>query len=315
VVGLDNFETGYQFNIDQALNDASKILKIDGVELARDNFRLIEGNIRSLEDCQLGCKGIDFVLHQAALGSVPRSIKDPIHTNKANIDGFLNMLVAAKDANIKRFVYAASSSTYGDHPALPKEEDRIGSPLSPYSVTKVVNELYAGVFAKTYGFKTIGLRYFNIFGKRQTPNGAYAAVIPKWVSSILNKEEVFINGDGETSRDFCYIDNTIQMNLLAAMSDNEEATDQVYNVALNARTSLNQLYQMIEDRLIDRTKSLKKKKPTYRDFRAGDVLHSQANIDKATKLLGYAPTHTIAQGLDVAMDWYVDSLDNGENGA
>lgn len=315
VIGLDNFETGYQHNIDQALEDAKNSLEAEGLGLTLENFKLIEGDIRELEDCHSACKGIDFVLHQAALGSVPRSIENPIHTNKANIDGFLNMLVAAKDANVKRFVYAASSSTYGDHPALPKVEDRIGNPLSPYSVTKVVNELYAGVFAKTYNFKTIGLRYFNIFGKRQNPNGAYAAVIPKWVSSILNEEEVFINGDGETSRDFCYIDNTIQMNLLAAMTDNDEAVDQVYNVALNARTSLNQLYQMIEDRLIDRTKTLSKKKPTYRDFRAGDVLHSQANIDKATKLLGYAPTHVIAQGLDVAMDWYVDSLGNGEKSA
>jgi len=309
VVGLDNFETGYQYNIDQALEDAKNSLKLEGLKLASENFKLIDGDIRELDDCHLACKGIDFVLHQAALGSVPRSIEDPIHTNKANIDGYLNMLVAAKNANVKRFVYAASSSTYGDHPDLPKVEENIGNPLSPYSVTKVVNELYAGVFAKTYNFKTIGLRYFNIFGKRQDPNGAYAAVIPKWVSSILNEEEVFINGDGETSRDFCYIDNTVQMNILAAMTDNDEATDQVYNVALNARTSLNQLYQMIEDRLIDRTKTLSKKKPTYRNFRAGDVLHSQADISKAKKLLGYAPSHVIDEGLDVAMDWYVESID------
>jgi UDP-N-acetylglucosamine/UDP-N-acetylgalactosamine 4-epimerase len=308
VIGLDNFETGYQYNIDQALNDAKKTLKLDGEELVPENFKLIEGDIRRLEDCHLVCKNIDFVLHQAALGSVPRSIKDPIHTNKANIDGFLNMLVSAKEANVKRFVYAASSSTYGDHPALPKEEDRIGNPLSPYSVTKVVNELYAGVFAKTYGFKTIGLRYFNIFGKRQNSNGAYAAVIPKWVSSILKNEEVFINGDGETSRDFCYIDNTVQLNLLAAMTDNDEATDQVYNCALNARTSLNQLYQMIEERLIVRTEGLIKKSPIYRDFRAGDVRHSQADISKAANLLGYAPTHVINEGLDVAISWYVESL-------
>jgi len=308
VIGLDNFETGYQHNIDQALEDAKNSLKGEGLELTLENFKFIKGDIRELEDCHLACEGVDFILHQAALGSVPRSIENPIHTNKANIDGFLNMLVAAKDANVRRFVYAASSSTYGDHPALPKVEERIGNPLSPYSVTKVVNELYAGVFAKTYNFKTIGLRYFNIFGKRQNPNGAYAAVIPKWISSILNEEEVFINGDGETSRDFCYIDNTVQMNILAAMTNDDGATDQVYNVALNARTTLNQLYQMIEDRLIDRTKTLSKKKPTYRDFRAGDVLHSQANIDKATNLLGYAPTHVITQGLDVAMDWYVDFL-------
>lgn len=312
VIGLDNFETGYQHNIDQALEDAKYSLKEKGLELVADNFKLIEGDIRELEDCRLACRDIDFVLHQAALGSVPRSIENPIHTNKANIDGFLNMLVAAKDAKVKRFVYAASSSTYGDHPALPKVEDRIGNPLSPYSVTKVVNELYAGVFAKTYNFKTIGLRYFNIFGKRQNPNGAYAAVIPKWVSSILNGEDVFINGDGETSRDFCYIDNAVQMNILAAMAENDEAVDQVYNVALNARTSLNQLYQMIEDRLIERTTTLSKKNPVYRDFRAGDVRHSQADISKATNLLGYKPTHIITEGLDVAMDWYVNNLGMSE---
>jgi len=308
VVGLDNFETGFQHNIDQALEDAKNSLAKKGQELTLENFKLIEGDIRELDDCHLACKGVDFVLHQAALGSVPRSIENPIHTNKANIDGYLNMLVAAKDAKVKRFVYAASSSTYGDHPDLPKVEDRIGNPLSPYSVTKVVNELYAGVFAKTYGFKTIGLRYFNIFGKRQNPNGAYAAVIPKWVSSILNKEDVFINGDGETSRDFCYIDNTVQMNLLAAMTDNDEATDQVYNVALHDRTSLNQLYEMIEERLIQRVESLTKKGPVYRDFRAGDVRHSLADISKAKNLLGYEPSHRISEGLDEAMDWYVASL-------
>jgi len=218
------------------------------------------------------------------------------------------MLVASKDANVKRFVYAASSSTYGDHPDLPKVEDKIGNPLSPYAVTKVVNELYANVFSKTYGFKTIGLRYFNIFGKRQDPNGAYAAVIPKWVAAILNKEDVFINGDGETSRDFCYIDNTVQINLLAATIDNDEATDQVYNVALNDRTSLNKLYYMIEERLIQRVQGLEQKKPIYRDFRAGDVRHSQANIDKAKDLLGYQPKYMISKGMDETMDWYVGKL-------
>ena len=218
------------------------------------------------------------------------------------------MLVASKDANVKRFVYAASSSTYGDHPDLPKVEDKIGNPLSPYAVTKVVNELYAQVFAKTYGFETIGLRYFNIFGKRQDPNGAYAAVIPKWVAAILGKNDVFINGDGETSRDFCYIDNTIQMNLLAATTDNNNATNQVYNVALNDRTSLNKIYQMIEDRLIKRTQGLERKDPIYRDFRVGDVRHSQANIDKAQELLDYQPKYMISEGMDKAMDWYVNSL-------
>ena len=304
VVGLDNFDTGYQHNIDQAIQDANNAT---GKDLS-SNFKFINGDIRELNDCQQACSGVNYILHQAALGSVPRSIEDPINTNRANIDGFLNMLVASKDANVRRFVYAASSSTYGNHPDLPKVEDKIGNPLSPYAVTKVVNELYANVFAKTYGFKTIGLRYFNIFGKRQDPNGAYAAVIPKWVAAILNKDNVFINGDGETSRDFCYIDNTVQMNLLAATTDNDEATDQVYNVALNDRTSLNKLYQMIEERLVQRIKGLEKKKPIYRDFRAGDVRHSQANIDKAQVLLDYQPMFMISEGMDEAMDWYVSSL-------
>jgi UDP-N-acetylglucosamine/UDP-N-acetylgalactosamine 4-epimerase len=304
VVGLDNFDTGYKHNIDQAIQDANNAT---GNNL-RGNFEFINGDIRELGDCKKACSGIDYVLHQAALGSVPRSIEDPINTNRANIDGFLNMLVASKDAYVKRFVYAASSSTYGDHPDLPKVEDNIGNPLSPYAVTKVVNELYANVFAKTYGFQTIGLRYFNIFGKRQDPNGPYAAVIPKWVAAIINKEDVFINGDGETSRDFCYIDNTVQMNLLAATTDNDEATDQVYNVALNDRTSLNKLYQMIEEKLIQRTQGLEKREPIYRDFRAGDVRHSQANIDKAQALLNYHPQYMISEGMDELMDWYLNSI-------
>jgi UDP-N-acetylglucosamine/UDP-N-acetylgalactosamine 4-epimerase len=304
VVGLDNFDTGHKHNIEQAIKDANEDTGND----LNNNFKFVNGDIRELGDCKEACNGVDYVLHHAALGSVPRSIEDPINTNRANIDGFLNMLVASKDANVKRFVYAASSSTYGDHPDLPKVEDKIGNPLSPYAVTKVVNELYASVFAKTYGFKTIGLRYFNIFGKRQDPNGAYAAVIPKWVAAILNNEDVFINGDGETSRDFCYIDNTVQMNLLAATADKDEATDQVYNVALNDRTSLNKLYRIIEDRLIQRTADLEKKEPIYRDFRAGDVRHSQANIDKAQALLNYQPKYMISEGMDEAIDWYVDSL-------
>jgi UDP-N-acetylglucosamine/UDP-N-acetylgalactosamine 4-epimerase len=303
VVGLDNFDTGHQHNIDQAIQDANNAT---GNDLS-SNFKFINGDIRELGDCKEVCSSVDYVLHQAALGSVPRSIEDPINTNRANIDGFLNMLVASKDANVKRFVYAASSSTYGDHPDLPKVEDKIGNPLSPYAVTKVVNELYANVFAKTYGFKTIGLRYFNIFGKRQDPNGAYAAVIPKWVVAILNKEDVFINGDGETSRDFCYIDNTVQMNLLAATIDNDEAINQVYNVALNDRTSLNKLYQMIEKRLIKKTVGLKQNTPIYKDFRAGDVRHSQANINKAKELLGYFPECSISKGMDEYIDWYVSN--------
>ena len=304
VVGLDNFDTGYQHNIDQAIDDANKSTNKD----LSNKFKFINGDIRKLEDCKKACGGVDYVLHQAALGSVPRSIEDPITSNRTNIDGFLNMLVASKDENVKRFVYAASSATYGDHPDLPKVEDKIGNPLSPYAVTKVVNEIYAKVFATNYEFKTIGLRYFNIFGKRQDPNGAYAAVIPKWVASIINKEDVFINGDGETSRDFCYIDNTVQMNLIAATTEKDEAIDQIYNVALNERTNLNKLHKMIEERLVERISGLKKKKPIYKDFRSGDVRHSQANIDKAQKLLDYQPQFKISEGLDEAMDWYVNSL-------
>jgi len=304
VVGLDNFDTGHQYNITQAIEGA----KVATGKNLDNNFHFINGDIRKLDDCKRACSGVDYVLHQAAIGSVPRSIVDPISTNRANIDGFLNMLVASKDENVKRFVYAASSSSYGDHPDLPKVEDKIGNPLSPYAVTKVVNELYANVFAKSYGFKTIGLRYFNIFGKRQDPNGAYAAVIPKWVAAILNKDDVYINGDGETSRDFCYIDNTVQINLLAATTDNDEATDQVYNVALNDRTSLNKLYQMIEERLIQKVRGLEKKEPIYQDFRVGDVRHSQANIDKAQALLGYQPKYSVSEAMDETIDWYVNRL-------
>ena len=304
VVGLDSFDTGYQHNIDQAIEDANNFLGID----VSNNFKFIDGDIKSLSDCRLACDGVDYVLHQAALGSVPRSIEDPIGTNSSNIDGFVNMLVASRDAKVKRFVYAASSSSYGDNKDLPKIEDMIGNPLSPYAVTKLVNELYASVFAKNYDFKTIGLRYFNIFGKRQDPDGAYAAVIPKWVAAILNKEDVYINGDGETSRDFCYIDNTVQMNLLAATTTNNEATDQVYNVALNDRTSLNKLYQIIEEKLIQRVHGLEKKNPIYREFRSGDVRHSQASIDKAKKLLDYEPKYKISEGMDEAIDWYINSI-------
>lgn len=301
VVGLDNFDTGHQHNIDQAIEDANQAA---GKDLS-SNFKFIYGDIRKLEDCEQACKGVDYVLHHAALGSVPRSIEDPIKTNRANIDGFLNMLIASKDAKVRRFVYAASSSTYGDHPDLPKLENKIGNPLSPYAVTKLVNELYASVFARTYGFKTIGLRYFNIFGKRQDPNGAYAAVIPKWVDAMLNQEDIVINGDGETSRDFCYIKNTVQMNLLAATTDNQDATDQIYNVALNNRTSLNTLYEMIQERLIQKKRCLVKKEPIYKDFRAGDVRHSQANIEKAQLLLGYQPQYPISRGMDETVEWYV----------
>ncbi len=303
VVGLDTFDTGYQHNIDEAILDANQIA---GEDLT-DNFKFIHGDIKSLRDCQLACQNVDYVLHQAAIGSVPRSIEDPIYTNQANVDGFLNMLVASRDAKVKRFVYAASSSSYGDNIDLPKVENIIGNPLSPYAVTKYVNELYANVFANNYKFKTIGLRYFNIFGKRQDPEGAYAAVIPKWVSSILKNEDVYINGDGDTSRDFCYVDNAIQINILAAMSSNEESINQVYNVALNDKTSLNELYKMIQNKLIQRVQGIKKKQPIYRDFRPGDVRHSQASIEKAKKLLSYKPKYKISDGLDEAISWYINS--------
>ena len=304
VVGLDNFDTGFQHNIDQAIADAEDQT---GKEL-KQNFTFINGDIRSFSDCQRACSGVSYVLHQAALGSVPRSIEDPINTNRANIDGFLNILVASKNEKVKRFVYAASSSTYGDHPDLPKVEDKIGNTLSPYAVTKLVNELYASVFAKTYNFKTIGLRYFNVFGKRQNPSGAYAAVIPKWITAILNNEELFINGDGLTSRDFCFIENTIQVNLLAATSENPDAIDQVYNVAFGESTSLNELHQIIGTGLVKRINSLSLNKPIYRDFRAGDVKHSLADISKGQSLLNYCPSHSIEDGLDEALNWYLKSL-------
>ena len=299
VVGLDNFATGYQHNLEE----------VESIVTPQQwkNFTFLEGDIRDLTTCNNACKDVDYVLHQAALGSVPRSLEDPITTNECNITGFLNMLVAARDAKVKRFVYAASSSTYGDHPDLPKVEDKIGNPLSPYAVTKYVNELYANVFARTYDFKTIGLRYFNIFGKRQDPNGAYAAVIPKWIASLLNKEPVYVNGDGETSRDFCFIDNAIQANLLAATTENQKAIDQVYNVAVNARTSLNELFVLIQEELSEQNSSIKNAKPVYRDFRAGDVRHSQADISKATELLGYEPDYQIQEGLHEAMSWYINN--------
>lgn len=298
VVGLDNFRTGHQKNLDEV-----KAL-VSPRQWA--NFNFIQGDIRMIDDCRRSCDGVNYVLHQAALGSVPRSIEDPITTNQNNIDGFLNMLVAARDAKVTRFVYAASSSTYGDHPDLPKVEDKIGKPLSPYAVTKSVNELYADVFARTYGFKTIGLRYFNIFGRRQDPNGAYAAVIPKWIDALLKNDPVYVNGDGETSRDFCYIDNAIQANLLAATADSDHAVNQVYNVAVGERTTLNQLYFHLRDNLADRFSHLRDKLPVYRDFRAGDVRHSLADIDKAKRLIGYQPTHKIHEGLAEAMLWYIE---------
>ncbi len=298
VVGLDNFATGHQRNLDEVKGLVS--------EEQWKNFTFNEGDIRDYKDCQNACQSVDYVLHEAALGSVPRSIADPIMTNSANITGFLNMLQAAKEAKVKSFTYAASSSTYGDHPALPKIEENIGNPLSPYAVTKYVNELYAGVYACTYGFKTIGLRYFNVFGKRQDPNGAYAAVIPKWTVSMIQGEEVFINGDGETSRDFCFIENTVQMNLLAATAP-DEAKDEVYNVAVGDRTTLNDLYASIKTALAGNGIQIDAE-PVYREFRAGDVRHSQADIRKAETKLGYCPEFKILKGIQKAMPWYISFL-------
>ena len=299
VVGLDNFATGHQHNLDevQSLVSAAQWAK----------FTFYEGDIRNLEDCQKACAGVDYVLHEAALGSVPRSIADPITTNETNISGFLNMLTAARDAKVSSFTYAASSSTYGDHPALPKVEENIGKPLSPYAVTKYVNELYADVFAKTYGFKAIGLRYFNVFGQRQDPNGAYAAVIPKWTAAMIAGDDVFINGDGETSRDFCFIDNTVQANILAATTADDAAKNQVYNVAVGDRTTLNDLYRAIQAALAENGVNYTKD-AVYRDFRAGDVRHSQASIAKIEQALGYAPEFRIDAGIQLAMRWYVKNL-------
>ena len=295
VVGLDNFATGHQRNLDEVKSTVS--------EEQWSNFSFIEGDIRDYDTCIKAVENVDYVLHQAALGSVPRSIADPLTSNAANVSGFLNMLQAAKEANVDSFTYAASSSTYGDHPALPKVEENIGNPLSPYAVTKYVNELYANVYARTYGFKSIGLRYFNVFGKRQDPNGAYAAVIPKWTAAMIEGEDVFVNGDGETSRDFCVIENTVQMNILAACA-NDQAKDQVYNVAVGDRTTLNDLYKSIASSLKNNGIEVSNE-PVYRDFRAGDVRHSQADISKAKQKLGYDPKFNIGAGIDKAMPWYI----------
>ena len=299
VVGLDNFATGHRRNL-QLVEQS-----VTPSQWAR--FRFTETDIRDLPSCHAACVGADYVLHQAALGSVPRSINDPVTTNAVNVDGFLNMLVAARDAGVQRFVYAASSSTYGDHPGLPKVEDVIGKPLSPYAVTKYVNELYAEVFARAYGLASAGLRYFNVFGPRQDPNGAYAAVIPRWAASMLQGETVYINGDGQTSRDFCFVANAVQANLLAATTADPTAANQVYNVAVGDQTTLNELYTLLAARLLAHKPTLAPPPPPVnRDFRAGDVRHSLADISKARRLLGYEPTHRIRDGLDAAAQWYVN---------
>lgn len=313
VVGLDNFSTGHQYNLDEVQSNVTAE--------QWSNFCFINGDICNLEICRQAMNWsslvlaneklsipVDYVLHQAARGSVPRSIEDPIGTNQNNIDGFLNMLVAARDAKVHRFVYAASSSTYGDHPDLPKVEDKIGKPLSPYAVTKLVNELYAEVFSNTYGLKCIGLRYFNVFGRRQDPSGAYAAVIPKWIAAMIKNDPIYINGDGETSRDFCYVDNAVQINLLAACTENIESCNQVYNVAVGDQTSLNTLYRLLRTNLLSHFGNLIVSKPIYRDFRIGDVRHSLANISKANKLLGYLPSHRIEEGIAESINWYLNKF-------
>ena len=291
---LDNFATGHRHNLENFINDS--------------NFRLIEGDIRELETCKEACKDVDFVLHEAALGSVPRSLEDPVTSNEVNVSGFLNMLVAAKEANVKRFIYAASSSTYGDSEKLPKIEDEIGKPLSPYAITKYVNELYADIFHQSYGFDTIGLRYFNVFGRKQDPNGAYAAVIPKFVMQFMKHESPVINGDGTYSRDFTYIDNVIQMNLLAIATDKKEAVNEVYNTAVGDRTNLVELTQLLKKHLSEYDSEIAKVEVKHGPNRPGDIPHSLASVEKAEKLLGYKPTHKIDAGLKEAVEWYWEHL-------
>lgn len=294
IICLDNFSTGFKNNIEPFLKNS--------------NFKLIEGDIRNFETCQKAVENVDFVLHQAALGSVPRSINDPITSNDVNISGFLNMLVASRDAKVKRFVYAASSSTYGDSEKLPKIENVIGKPLSPYAITKYVNELYADVFSKTYGMETIGLRYFNVFGRNQNPNGAYAAVIPKFISLFINHESPIINGDGNFSRDFTYIDNVIQMNELALQTQNPNAINQVYNTAFGERTTLNELIQYIKENLIQFDPEIEQISVAYGPNRSGDIPHSLADISKGKELLGYQPKYSVKEGLKEAIKWYWENL-------
>jgi UDP-N-acetylglucosamine/UDP-N-acetylgalactosamine 4-epimerase len=297
VVGMDNFSTGRRDNLNQVRASVGDEIWC--------NFTLIEADIRELKTCNRACHNIDYVLHQAALGSVSRSINEPLLTHDVNVTGFLNMLTAARDARVRRFIYATSSAVYGDHPSLPKTEANIGQPLSPYALSKYIDELYAAVFARCYKTETIGLRYFNVFGPRQDPAGAYAAVIPRWISEMINNRYLCINGDGETSRDFCFVDNAVQANLLAALVTDATAINQVYNVAVNARTSLNDLFHILLALLIPHFPHLRHYHPHYADFRSGDVRHSQADITKAIKLLGYVPTHDLMHGLTQAIPWYI----------
>lgn len=300
VVGLDNFATGSQRNLAQVRAAVG--------ESRWSAFRFLKGDVRSLDDCRRACRAVDYVLHHAALASVPRSIADPIATDESNVTGFLNLLVAAHGATVSRFVYASSSAVYGDHAAPLKTEAETGRPLSPYAVTKLVNELYAENFARCYGFGSIGLRYFNVFGPRQDPDGPYAAVIPRWIAEMVRDEPVYINGDGSTTRDFCYVDDVVQANLLAATVEDRAAVNQVYNVALNVGTSLNDLFEMIRARLEPRFPRLRALRPSYREFRHGDVRHSQADTGKAGRLLGYRPTWRVGDGLERAIDWYLEAL-------
>lgn len=300
VRGLDNFATGHQSNLDQ--------VKALVTPAEWRGFEMITGDIRDAETCRKACAGVDFVLHQAALGSVPRSIDDPATAHAVNATGFLNMLMAARDGKVHRFVYASSSSVYGDHPGLPKVEDQTGRVLSPYAATKMANELYAGVFGSCYGLEAVGLRYFNVFGARQDPDGPYAAVIPKWVAALIKNQPVNINGDGETSRDFCHVANVVQANILAATSTHPGACGQAFNIAVGDRTTLNELFGMLRDGLLPHHPQLADIKPHYQDFRPGDVRHSLANITLARTLLGYSPTHTVRQGIAQALDWYRHNL-------
>ena len=296
VICLDNFSTGHLENL------------LPLIEQYPESFKLIVGDIRNMEDCRKAVDGVDYVLHEAALGSVPRSIQDPIMTNNVNIGGFLNMIVAARDAKVKRFIFAASSSTYGDSAVLPKVEDVIGRPLSPYAITKYVDELYADVFARTYGIEYIGLRYFNVFGRRQDPNGAYAAVIPLFVKKFLNHEAPNINGDGESSRDFTYVDNVIQMNIRAMETNNPEAVNQIYNTAYGERTTLNQMVCYLREFLAEYDPEIAEIEPTHGANRVGDIPHSLASIDKARRLLGYDPQYSMREGLKEAVKWYRENL-------
>jgi UDP-N-acetylglucosamine 4-epimerase len=300
VVGLDNFSTGKRENVAHIRSQVG--------EQAWRHFRMIEGDIRSLETCQEASKGVELVLHEAALGSVPRSIDDPIASNASNVTGFLNMLVAARDAGVARMVYASSSAVYGDHPALPKVEPVIGRPVSPYGLTKHVNELYADTFARCYGFPTIGLRYFNVFGARQHPDGAYASVIPAWIGALLRNQPAYVNGDGKAGRDFCYVDNIVQANLLAATTQNTDAINQPYNIAVGEQTSLNELFETIRALLVSRYPHLRAVRPVHREERRGDVKFSKADIGKAKSLLGYRPTFRVTDGLEHTIDWYINNL-------